>query len=426
MHERQFQRKIKILYLILVSALLYKIAVPNMLKNPFIEQLLRLPFSAISTYTRYIDIIQIPLIGLIFQILLIGVCFLFQTKKIALKFSSPLFWLLILLTIRIASYLLFAYEALSVYYVIQQLILIAIILLISELSKEIHIVFNDKLIHFFIAWGSLCAISSIIYYFIINGTNVLVFRQFRLAGFLYDAIYVGYIYAIAIMAYLLKIVNKSKRKHVTFNIFMILLIFIAGLMTGSRSFFIFIALSVMYMVFTTNNKKRFLTIVVISLICLAFIYGLSKGIFSIDINEIGDASRANKRYIALQAFLSNPIIGVGTSNYSYYEALEGYKGSNPHNMFMEILSENGLIGIFPYIMYLMSLTMNILKKKLLNEAITAVMLCLIVLTMLVGVMGNMLPMVLLIYLSWSIEKTTCSKLNISKSDVITNNRIKIN
>ena len=168
MHERQFQRKIKILYLILVSALLYKIAVPNMLKNPFIEQLLRLPFSAISTYTRYIDIIQIPLIGLIFQILLIGVCFLFQTKKIALKFSSPLFWLLILLTIRIASYLLFAYEALSVYYVIQQLILIAIILLISELSKEIHIVFNDKLIHFFIAWGSLCAISSIIYYFIIN------------------------------------------------------------------------------------------------------------------------------------------------------------------------------------------------------------------------------------------------------------------
>lgn len=82
--------------------------------------------------------------------------------------------------------------------------------------------------------------------------------------------------------------------------------------------------------------------------------------------------------VALLAFADNPLIGVGTGNYIKYSTMYAYKylgspgllGSRlytdvarsfPHNIFLEVLAENGLIGFALWLAVFWSVTRLIFK-----------------------------------------------------------------
>ena len=56
-----------------------------------------------------------------------------------------------------------------------------------------------------------------------------------------------------------------------------------------------------------------------------------------------------KRYqAAIRLFVQRPLLGGGTNSYAQRTKLDAY----PHNIFLEIISENGLIGLFVFLGFL--------------------------------------------------------------------------
>ncbi len=75
--------------------------------------------------------------------------------------------------------------------------------------------------------------------------------------------------------------------------------------------------------------------------------------------------------IAAQMFLNNPIVGVGYSNYennyqTYNDLLGldnrfGYR--EPHDLFLEILAETGVLGFIPFVIATIALFISLGRAK---------------------------------------------------------------
>ena len=89
------------------------------------------------------------------------------------------------------------------------------------------------------------------------------------------------------------------------------------------------------------------------------------------------SSRDLKRQLALQQFTNAPVFGIGTGQYAAYEASlnlpanTGLHGTNPHNVYAQVLCENGLVGFVPLIVSLVSAVKLAVKQK---NALVAILL----------------------------------------------------
>jgi O-antigen ligase len=171
--------------------------------------------------------------------------------------------------------------------------------------------------------------------------------------------------------------------------FVILLSFLVVL-TGERTAIFFFVFSLLIIIFFT--KPFLLKKVVILFLCIIFFIILSNiKIYKSNINNriyyqtsqnlfkndrVYFATDVHEAHIltAYKIFIDNPLFGVG--NKMFRKVCQDpsyviYKGctTHPHNVFFQILSELGLIGVFFYIVVLFYLIINFIKNFYYNNKI---------------------------------------------------------
>lgn len=163
--------------------------------------------------------------------------------------------------------------------------------------------------------------------------------------------------------------NDSKSKQ--------LLCFIGLLLSGSRSGLI---IAIILFTMSLNNSKvnHFLIIKYIVISCLflllAYIFrGWLPSSLSMvfDFNSYFDPSQRNSLsdrtlaiYSALEAFKGNMLFGYGIGNLVFHPS--NIHAQMSHNTIVEVLSENGMIGLFLYFMLNLSLYIYIVSNKNIN------------------------------------------------------------
>lgn len=157
------------------------------------------------------------------------------------------------------------------------------------------------------------------------------------------------------------------------RIIVILLCVVAGVVTGARTFYYLLAIvGACLMLAKTRDvslaKKAFLLCLMIAVVAVV---ASSFGQSMIDSLTFQDAvsSRDIKRQLAIDQFGNSPIFGIGTGQYAIYEASlgmptnSGLHGTNPHNVYVQVLCENGLVGFIPFILSLICSLWLAFKRK---------------------------------------------------------------
>ena len=136
---------------------------------------------------------------------------------------------------------------------------------------------------------------------------------------------------------------------------------IALLLTGKRAVLIFGAVGIFIAYFCLNADKPskrivkiigvVILIVLLFFIARTFIPALDNFINRfIETSERGDITtgRGELSSVAVRFFAENPIIGIGWDHYKYYYLAVYNKLLNAHNVFLQLLAENGILGAAPF------------------------------------------------------------------------------
>ncbi len=151
----------------------------------------------------------------------------------------------------------------------------------------------------------------------------------------------------------------ATRLRLPARIAVLLICFAAGVVTGARTFYyLLLIVGVYMMVAKTRNvsigTKIFLLLAIVAIAVLV-VSPFGQSMLDSLTFQNSTSSRDIKRQLALDKFMSSPIIGIGTSQYAVYEASLGMPsnlglhGTNPHNMYVQVLCENGLVGFIPLV-----------------------------------------------------------------------------
>jgi O-antigen ligase len=161
---------------------------------------------------------------------------------------------------------------------------------------------------------------------------------------LIDYQHVGFAATMGVGVLLLE--SLKKKPNVVFTVLCILLCILISLYSGARQFMVTsIVILIMWILMTRN--KSFVSIIFL-LLSLIFVSALIVYLTSMEgllgsVQEEGylDASGRSMHLIkGINDFLENPIFGIGYGRFSLFGEYGGY----PHNMFVEILCELGVVG----------------------------------------------------------------------------------
>lgn len=223
-------------------------------------------------------------------------------------------------------------------------------------------------------------------------TEILrIYNRGSYTGFTRQTAYIsGYlVYGIAIALIMLKVVKIRSWKIIILG--SIPLLIFALFLGGKRAHLLFmiLALLVTYL-FSTNKKKftvQFLKLVfgllafIISLILIIVyytpspesqfgkIYGrFEKTIEGLITGEDITSGRTILYDYAIKLFYDNPLLGIGWRKYNEltYGLLSSTSGSHPHNIYLQLLTELGIIGLLLFIIpviYMFIITIKLLVKS---------------------------------------------------------------
>ena len=148
---------------------------------------------------------------------------------------------------------------------------------------------------------------------------------------------------------------------------------IAGVVTGTRTFYYLAGVLGFYLLFAKTRGvpltgKVILTIV--AFVALAFLMSpTGQSLLGSLTVESSVSSRDIKQEIALEQFRDSPFFGIGTGQYANAEAALatdpklGLHGTNPHNVYLQVLCENGLVGFAPLMASTIALLLLVIKQK---------------------------------------------------------------
>ena len=263
--------------------------------------------------------------------------------------------------------------------------------LISEKFKKNNYA-NFKLLYFFIF---VISIDTIIQFFL--GYNLLGYQKYdhiRLTGIFNDEPIIG--------SFLMKLVIPIiwiffLTKKLIFKIFILISVMIAGItLSGERMplLQLIFALFLIFVSLILFNKRKiiyFFIIFPILIICIAFSNTAKERFISTfdNLESLKDSLVLNKAidnsssvndyfmnfYSAYYLWNNNKIIGGGHRYYNsscsddFIEGKENYCSTHPHNIYLEILSDYGLIGLMIFISFLITLFTKYFKSKYYYENI---------------------------------------------------------
>ena len=201
----------------------------------------------------------------------------------------------------------------------------------------------------------------------------------RISSFFGDELILGsYLSRIFPILFAIFILNYSAIKKKTLIAFFLLYTLVAILifLSGERaSFFFFIFSSIFCLIFLKNFTKIILVALVISFLIISIITNFDENyknrMLLKTTNEIGlsNLSATNNLVLftpqhdahyrtAFNMFKDNPLIGVGVKKFSKYCNNEKYMhninacSTHPHNSYIQLLSETGLVG-FSYLLLIL-------------------------------------------------------------------------
>lgn len=195
---------------------------------------------------------------------------------------------------------------------------------------------------------------------------------YRMGGLLPDPNFLG-LYLTPIYGLLLfKILNSKKIRM--YLIIIISIILICIFLTWSRSAFLGLAILSLMLIYRFNKigKKKiiyiiiFLLIIYISTFFVDYIEIIEK-MSGMDLKTIfqkrfvddnGGSGRLVIWNNGIAIFKINPIFGIGALNFRYYNMLLFNEGHFMHNTFLEILCENGIIGMSIFIIFIILFIKN--------------------------------------------------------------------
>lgn len=229
--------------------------------------------------------------------------------------------------------------------------------------------------------GSLNALVTIWQYGVMSGwvfdTDSL--RQYRPDGLFGDSI-ISAIFSVVVVAVVafagLTVSNALKGS-------IVLVCLAAGLATGARTFYYLLFIVALFLLFSRSKQMPVILKVALTLagaLLAASLMG-RMGPALVEALSVEESSegRELKRQLALELFRGSPVAGIGTGQYAVAEAAVvggqslGLHGTNPHNVYLQVLAENGLLGFVP----LFSSTLWILHRSLHHRNSIALLLVLI-------------------------------------------------
>ncbi|MEW6614767.1 MAG: O-antigen ligase family protein [Thermodesulfobacteriota bacterium] len=208
--------------------------------------------------------------------------------------------------------------------------------------------------------GIIVLISSLISFFIQEPLGVA--KRFRFMGF--SSLSLARSAGLFTISYLLiaRLTDSFRMKALLYGMIPLFLFLIYT--TGSRM--PAISIFIVFLVYLTLIEKRPLLQKIVFMIVFAVI---SYGVFlytpedprqryialyqgeDIELDYRYSGSRRNVYDIGVQAFLSYPLIGLGTGGFSNYSAVSDNK-IYPHNLILEVASEFGVIGLSVIVVFL--------------------------------------------------------------------------
>ena len=298
-----------------------------------------------------------------------------------------IFWLYLLINILINNFNFDSF-ATALVYIRFGIFVIAIVALLET---------NEKFIKYFFYSIFICFTSLILdgFYQYFMGENILGFKthtQYRISSFFNDELILGsYLSRLWPIFFGLSIFI-FKQKDKLFFLFILVFIFSEALifLSGDRTSFFYINLSAIFVILFSHKlmRLRFFTLLssILLIIVISFISPLAKErVFDHTLNQmnlINEDKKAQEgiyifskqhthHYItAYRMFLDNKLSGIGVKNFRNFCDDKKYRESelscstHPHNIYIQLLSETGIIGFLFLITILFYFCANILKHSI--------------------------------------------------------------
>jgi O-antigen ligase len=257
--------------------------------------------------------------------------------------------------------------------------------------------FDYKFIKYFFYCIFICFSVLILdgFYQYFTGVNILGLKSsVRVSSFFGDEKILGsYLARLWPIFFGLSIYIIKKKSNLFYVVIFIFILSEALIFTsGDRSAFFFINLSAIFIMLFSHNlfKLRLVTLIssLILVMIISFINPTAKErVFNQTINQIIGTEERPKgekglfiftkththHYItAYRMYLDNKIIGVGVKNFrklcknKKYEVSKLSCASHPHNTYIQILSETGIIGFLFLMMALIYFCINVVKHLILK------------------------------------------------------------
>ena len=214
---------------------------------------------------------------------------------------------------------------------------------------------------------SVLVIDGYIQYF--TGTNLsgIKMKWIRVSSFFGDELIMGsYLSRLFPLLFALFLIKKKQKYEVYFIGLLFILVDVLIFMSGERSAFFYLNLSIVFIIILIKEYQKFRLITfIIAIICVLILslysQNLSQRMFKIPAQNMGLIESSNETVIfsgphdslirtAYKMFRGQPIFGHGPNMFRVICKDEKYAtGSNPcmthpHNFYVQLLAETGIIG----------------------------------------------------------------------------------
>ncbi|WOV84512.1 O-antigen ligase family protein [Sporosarcina jeotgali] len=148
-------------------------------------------------------------------------------------------------------------------------------------------------------------------------------------------------------------------------------------LTFSRGGILAMFLIILIYIVISNSSKRWKTLSAMGMIFIPAAYfavfimkinvGALLGGRIEDFSSDGGSGRFELWGRAWEYFLAHPVIGIGADNFIEYNNIQYGENLYTHNTLLQILTESGLLGFTLYVLFLLLVFVQLLKRRLMKE-----------------------------------------------------------
>ena len=177
----------------------------------------------------------------------------------------------------------------------------------------------------------------------------------------------GYL-SVAASLFFFSLMDEKEKKQFWLNLFILIVIAILMILSFSRGgiYFLGIIMAVFFF-FNRSKVKSYLILLLfipIGFGVLSFVTKTTNGLVEKRFGEEGNSGRSDLVQAAIELFMQNPLVGVGTGNYGVAaQANDLYGGdSGVHNEFARSAAEHGILGVITYWGFFITLLFEVLAR----------------------------------------------------------------